>query len=161
MNFYIKKFGQVSLTKIAEDLKVFVDDNLKNKKYYVIAISQGGIVWRIFTMNNLVGRENILKIFTLCTPHNGSKLAHILKHEGIQELRPQSNLLQQLEKNDDGLEYYAIYNPLDLMVFPGTSAIFSKAQENIRVFDFFHPLTFWNKKTLRFILEKIKNDKIW
>ena len=150
---YREKFGHVKLEKVAEQLKTFIENNLANKDFSVIAISQGGIVWRIFALKNNLLIKKVHKVFTLCTPHKGSLLAYLLNLPGIKDLRKNSQTLKEINDHDDGLEYYSIYNPLDLMVFPGTNAVYKKAKINKRVFDWFHPLTFWNKKTLAFIKE--------
>ncbi|MFA6463926.1 MAG: alpha/beta fold hydrolase [Candidatus Paceibacterota bacterium] len=154
---YEKRFGQVELENIAELLKTFIENNLKDKNFSVIAISQGGIIWRIFALKNRYLTKKVEKVITLCTPHNGSLWANLLNLPGVKDLRKNSQILNRINELDDGLEYYSVYNPLDLMVFPGTNAIFKKAKINKRVFDWLHPLTFWNKKTLNFIEETLKS----
>jgi len=150
---YNEKFGHIKLEKVADQLKTFIENTLADKDFSVIAISQGGIVWRIFALKNNLLIKKVQKVFTLCTPHTGSVLAYLLNLPGIKDLRKNSQVLKEINEHDDGLEYYSVYNPLDLMVFPGTNAVYKKAKINKRVFDWFHPLTFWNKKTLAFIKE--------
>lgn len=144
---YDKKFGQVSLKKIAEQLHEYIIEHVTEPELDIVAISQGGIIARYYIAH--YQDKKIRKCITLCTPHAGSLLAYVGIFSGIKELRPDSLLLKELDTNQ--AEYYAVYNPLDLMVFPGWRAKMKEAKENKRVFALLHPLTFWKKETLEFI----------
>lgn len=150
---YGRKFGQVSLREISKELDSFIADNVKESEFDVVAISQGGIIARhqiARTHNN-----RVRKCVTLCAPHHGSWLAYLLFLPGVKDLRPKSPVLNDLDENK--AEYHAVYNPLDLMVLPGWSAKMDSAKSNLCVFSPLHQLTFWNKKTLKFIAESFSN----
>ncbi len=144
---YNEKFGQVSLKNIAEKLHEFILANCVESEIDIVALSQGGVIARYY-----IGKyhdRKIRKCITICTPHHGSLLAYLGIFPGIKELQPRSLFLKELDTNH--AEYYAVYNPLDLMVFPGWSGIFARAKENKRVVSLFHPLTFSHPETLAFI----------
>jgi triacylglycerol lipase len=153
---YVEKFGEVHLTELEKKFSDFIKNNVKEKNIIIIGISQGGIIARIFLGRNK--NKIVEKCITLCTPHNGSLSAYLLKRKGFLDLRPNSELLSNLNNSDETkLTFYSVYTPFDLMVFPGWNAKFSKAKENKRVFALLHPLAFWCKPTLRFILKSL-ND---
>lgn len=149
---YARRFGQVSLNDIARELSEYINNNVKEGQINIIAFSQGGIVARSYITN--YSDKKIDKCITVCTPHNGSFFAYFLFLKGIKELRPKSLLLRNLDIHK--ASYYSVYNPLDLVVFPGISAKFKHAKENKKVFALLHKFTFTNKNTLEFILNVLK-----
>lgn len=151
--FYKKKLGQVPINEISRQLNTFVKKNIKEKSIYSIGISQGGIILRYFIQN--YNSVKISKCITLCTPHYGSKTAYILSLPGIVDLRPDSRFLQEISGKKHKTRYYGVYTPFDLMVLPGWNAKLSQAK-NLKVLSILHPLAFWNKRTLEFILESFK-----
>ena len=151
---YKRKFGDVSLDEIAEDLKAYIQTSLSGRKFFVIAFSQGGIIFRRLVLKHPNLQEQIKAAVTVCTPHHGSWLAFLWFGAGIAELRPKSKTLRELTGLDEKIPYYAVYNPLDSMVVPGTNARFEKARENKRVIAISHYQTFRHPETLRFI-EKV------
>lgn len=145
---YNEKFGLTSLKLIAEKLHKYVSEFVKEPEIYIIGFSQGGIIVRYYIRH--FSDKKVKKCITLCTPHKGSLIASVVGvFPGIKELQPNSQLLKELDTKTD---YYAVYNPLDLMVFPGWRARLDCAKENKMIFSFSHQLTFWRKKTLKYIL---------
>lgn len=149
---YKKRFGQVSLAVIAQELHEFIIANVPEPEFDIVAISQGGVIARYYIAH--YQDRKIRKCITLCTPHRGSLLAYVGIFPGIKELKPSSFLLKELDVRK--AEYYAVYNPLDLMVFPGWFAKLKEAKENKRVFSLLHPFTFSNTATLKFIYDTLE-----
>lgn len=144
---YTRNIGQVSLRVIAEQLHDFITQNVIEKEIDMIALSQGGVVARYYIKH--FDDVNVGRCVTLCTPHRGSLLANIGILPGIKDLQPESALLAELDIQKT--EYYAVYNPLDLMVFPGWHARLDGAKQNKCVLSLTHPRTFNNSTTLAFI----------
>ncbi len=147
---YTKKWGTISLHMLAKNVsKKYTDIDV------IIGMSQGGI---IATLAHEVYGLSVKKIITICTPFKGSLLSYMIYFVGVKELRPKSKLLQLLNEklSKSQTKYYAIYNPLDLMVFPGTSAKNPYAIKTESVFALSHLSTFSSTKTIKFILESIK-----
>jgi len=124
---YINKFGLAPIKEVAKELAEFIDKNVKEKNINIIAISQGGIIALAYLKFYLpaTGKNiNVDKLFTICTPHKGSKLAKIADLPGFIDLRPNSALLKELEifGKENKLNLYSIYTPFDLMVYPGWHA---------------------------------------
>ncbi len=122
--FYEKRFGQEPLTEVADDLEAYVQTNLNGPPFSVVGFSQGGIIFRAFAMRHPEYTKSVEMAVTICTPHHGSLWANFGFGNGVADLRPGSQLLTALAQNDDGIPYYAVYNPYDEIVIPGTSARF-------------------------------------
>lgn len=149
---YKKKFGQVSLKVIAQELHEFILAHVTEPELDIVAISQGGVIARYYIAH--YQDRKIRKCITLCSPHQGSLLAYIGILPGIKELQPSSSFLKELDVKN--AEYYAVYNPADLMVLPGWFAKLREAKENKKVFSLLHPFTFSDRTTLKFIYNTLK-----
>lgn len=151
---YEKCLGQISLKKLAQNF----DDFVKKIKgdFVLVGLSQGGIIGA-YWLEFLKGKKKCKKIVTICSPFHGSYLAHLLSFEGIKELRPGSKFLYNLRKRikKSNVKYYCIWNPLDLIVIPGSSGKLDYAYKNKRVIAPFHSFTFWKKATKETIEEII------
>lgn len=158
---YDKKFGFVSIKVIAQELAEFINKNVKEETINIIGFSQGGIIALAYLkyFKNLPacrhGRE-VNKLFTICTPHKGSRLAKIMNLPGLIDLRPKSNLLEELETfiKDTKINIYSVYTPFDLMVFPGWNARSEFGKQKI-VFAPTHPSAFSWPATLKFIYNNL------
>ena len=119
---YDNKYGLAPLKGVAKDLAEFINKNVKEPDINIIAISQGGIIALAYL--KYFKNINIKKLFTICSPHKGSLLAHIMNLPGLIDLRPKSKLLKDLEDfvQKNKTDIYSIYTPFDLMVFPGWNA---------------------------------------
>jgi triacylglycerol lipase len=151
---YEKKHGEVSLRDIAQELAAFVEKQVTEQGFHIIGVSQGGIIARYYLQN--FNTKIVPKCVTLCTPHEGSLMGYLGKKPGFIDLRPGSDLLRELEKNEHKVSltlFYGIYTPFDLMVFPGWFAHNKFANESKMVLAPVHPLAFWWPSTLRFIRE--------
>ena len=146
---YPKKHGEVSLTEISRKLGEFVKKEVKEKRINIIGISQGGIIARYYFQNNK--QKKIDRFITLCAPHKGSLMGYLLSRPGFLDLRPKSKILEEIKKKKDKMEYFCVYTPFDLMVFPGWNAKLDTARENKMVLALLHPLAFWTGRTLHSI----------
>jgi len=126
---YKNKFGLAPIKEAAKELAEFIDKKVKptfgeagKKSINIIAISQGGII----ALAYLKYYKNIKveKLFTICSPHKGSRMAKIFNLRGLIDLRPNSELLKELEifVKENKINLYSIYTPFDLMVYPGWNA---------------------------------------
>lgn len=145
--FYAQSLGEVSLRVIAEQLHVFIAEHIAEHELDIIGLSQGGVIARYYIKH--FTDKKIRTCITICTPHQGSLLAHVGTRPGIKDLQPMSELLTDLDC--DKADYYAVHNPLDLIVFPGWNARMDDAKENKCVWALTHPLTFSDRATLDFI----------
>jgi pimeloyl-ACP methyl ester carboxylesterase len=154
---YLQNKGQVSIKEIAKELSGFISNNITEEKFDVIGISQGGIIF--LTYLKYFKNKEVGKIFTLCSPHDGSLFAYFGKKPGFIDLRPKSNLLvdiNQFVKNSN-LEIFSVFTPFDLMVFPGWNARLNYGKIKM-VLTPFHPLVFMCSTTKKFIYKNLINN---
>jgi triacylglycerol lipase len=154
--FYTKKYGQESLDEVADELAVFVRECIGGRKFFTVGLSQGGIILRRFLFRHKEYISQVRAAVTICTPHQGSCLAYCWFGRGVADLRPGSRVLRELAEFDDGLPYYAVFNPCDELVFPGTNAKYVRAVMNKEVLTLLHFATFIDKRTLQFVADVLR-----
>jgi triacylglycerol lipase len=120
---YSSTIGLHPLKEMAKELADYINKEVKEESISMVAISQGGIIALAYL--KYFKNKIIKKLFTICTPYNGSLMANFFNLPGIVDLRPKSRLLVELKdfvRENRDIEIYSIYTPLDLMVVPGWSA---------------------------------------
>jgi len=98
------------------------DDDLR-----VVGHSLGGILIRTAAMRS-PGLALKRSVF-INSPHSGSLVAHCLPLPGIRQLQPGSKLMRLLADQPWSAKTLAVWCPGDLMVLPGHSARWEKADE--------------------------------
>lgn len=151
---YDSSVGLHPIKTIAKELSEFIAENVKEESINIIGISQGGIIALAYL--KYYKNRSVKKIFTLCSPHKGSRLAKILNLPGIIDLRPGSKLLKELElfAKEEKLDIYSVYTPFDLMVFPGWNARPESGKQKI-IFAPAHPVAFFWPATKKFIFKNL------
>lgn len=152
---YDSSVGLHPIKTIAKELSEFIAENVKEENINIIGISQGGIIALAYLKYYKI--KNVKKLFTLCSPHKGSRLAKLLNLPGIIDLRPNSKLLIELELfgfEEKNIEIYSVYTPFDLMVFPGWNARPKYGKKKI-VFAPAHPVAFFWPAAKKFIYKNL------
>ncbi|MGF1480982.1 MAG: esterase/lipase family protein [Cyanophyceae cyanobacterium] len=91
----------------------------------LIGFSMGGIITRYY-LQRLGGVERVKRYISISAPNNGTLTAYALPLPGIVQMRPNSLLLQDL--NRDGAEILGrvnatvMWTPYDLMIVPSFSS---------------------------------------
>ena len=90
-----------------------------NERVHVVGHSLGGLIAR-YLVQRLGGDRRIQSLVTLGTPHQGSRWAHVVPAPLIRQLRPGSELYQELAEPVRGCAtaITAIYSDLDQVVLP-------------------------------------------
>jgi len=156
---YQEKFGSVSLVKIAKKLANYMEKRRNEAKIVTVGLSQGGII-AAYWLEFLGGKKYCDSCWTICTPFSGSLLSYLLPLPGLVELRPESDLLQSLKQAmaTSCVSYLGIWNPLDLFVFPGTSARCASQKASYLVLAPSHPLTFWMPRTIKLVCQGVRKN---
>ena len=151
---YDNRIGLAPIKANAKELAEFIRKNIKEEAINIIGLSHGGIIALVYL--KYYKNKNVEKIFTICTPHKGSRLANKINLPGIVDLRPNSKLLEELENfvKENKIDIYSVYTPFDLMVLPGWYARSKYGKQKI-VFAPTHPLAFSWSATLKFIYENL------
>jgi triacylglycerol lipase len=125
--YYYNSSGNVRFADLGRQLA----DEIRrlDEEVNVVGFSMGGLIIRAA---HLVDPTLPLRRAAfLNSPHSGSWLSWLLPLRGIRQMRPGSEFMRQLRDAPWDIPTLVTWCPLDLMVFPGTSARWDKAQETI------------------------------
>ncbi|MCZ2848422.1 esterase/lipase family protein [Modestobacter sp. VKM Ac-2978] len=91
-------------------------------RVHVVGHSLGGLVAR-YLVQRLGGDARVESLVTLGTPHGGSRWAHVLPTRLVRQLRPGSDLFQELAAPAPQCRtrVTAVYSDLDQMVVPSSA----------------------------------------
>jgi len=119
----------------------------------------GGIVARYY-LQKLDGAQRTKSFFSIATPHNGSYWAYFpYPTKGVKQLRPNSEFLNELRKNDHQLEdlnLYSYWTPLDTSIIPSSSSCWQIAV-NKKFFSLLHLTIIFNRKLVKEIIRNLNN----
>ncbi|MCX6718305.1 MAG: hypothetical protein NTY81_01735 [Candidatus Staskawiczbacteria bacterium] len=151
---YESRIGIHPIKVISKELADYIKKNIKEENINIISFSQGGVI--VLAYLKFYKNKNVKKLFTICTPHKGSKWAYMLNWPGFIDLRPNSQLLKELEDFAPTAEtnVYSIYTPLDLVVFPGWNAKPTHGKTKM-VWAPTHSTAFWWPATMQFIYKNL------
>ena len=120
----------------------------------LIGFSMGALVSRYF-LQRLGGAATVRRYISISGPHKGTVTAFARGMRGIQQMRPASPLLLDLEKDEKpwgGVEVHSFWTPMDLMIVPASSSRLEGAME--RKFPvLLHPLMLSNRKVIDAVIE--------
>ena len=108
--------------RVAGDLAAAVEELCAETGYervHVVGHSMGGLIARYY-VQRLGGDERVHTLVTLGTPHHGTWHAYLLPTRLVRQLRPGSELLEELDAPtpDCRTRHVSIYSDLDQMVVP-------------------------------------------
>lgn len=139
-------------------------------EFDVVAHSAGGLVVRYF-IQNLQSHKPIRRLITLGTPHQGTNVTQVMPGLGMMgQVRPGSPFLQELnaDPTPGPTKYTAVWNPLDGVIIPGTSAKLPAARnvENVLLRGVTHWGYLVQPKVARFIADTLEKgflggDREW
>ncbi len=129
---YEKRFGQVSLETLAEQLAAVVErisGDVQDGKIDLVGFSMGALISRTY-IQCLGGRDRIGRFISISGPQRGTWTAYLVPGRlfdlpGCVEMRPKSDLLKRLECDPDPwgeVEVHTIRSTLDHMIVPATSS---------------------------------------
>ncbi len=90
----------------------------------IVGYSMGGIVSRYY-IQRMGGAQRVQRFITLSSPHNGTWVAYGSLRPGCMQMRPNSPLLKDLNRDVTTLEqlnFTSIWTPLDMMIVPASSS---------------------------------------
>jgi hypothetical protein len=98
------------------------------ERVHVVGHSMGGLVARYY-VQRLGGDERVHTLVTLGTPHDGTQMAYALPHPLVRQLRPGSDLVEELAEPAPGCRtrFVAVWSDLDQMIAPKRSATITHA----------------------------------
>ncbi|MDA0268729.1 MAG: triacylglycerol lipase [Cyanobacteria bacterium] len=116
--------GEVGLDQLALQVRDYVTAYLAEQPFDLLGFSMGGIVSRYY-LQRLGGLQPVQRFITLSSPHNGTLTAYARNRPGVKQMRPGSDLLQDLNRTLTDLEqvqFTSLWTPYDLMILPAHSS---------------------------------------
>jgi pimeloyl-ACP methyl ester carboxylesterase len=93
------------------------------ERVHVVGHSLGGVVARYY-VQRMGGDARVHTLCTLGSPHSGTSAAHLLPSRLVRQLRPESELMQELAAPTPGCRtrFVAFWSDLDQLIVPKRSA---------------------------------------
>ncbi|MDJ1175440.1 esterase/lipase family protein [Roseofilum capinflatum] len=147
--------GNVGLDRLAEQIKGYVDQAFSQDiRFDIVAFSMGGIISRYY-LQRLGGLKRCDRFITLSSPHNGSLMAYFRQNPGCVQMRPNSEFLQDLNRDLDRLnsiQFTSIWTNNDLMILPANSSQVPVGK-NITVPVLIHPWMLTDDRTIELVVQ--------
>ena len=124
--------------------------------FVLIGHSMGCLIARYY-LQELQGYRRCSMLHAISGPHHGSWWACCFSWQGAIDMRPNSELLSQLQHSQHRLEGIALFSyrtPYDLMILPSTSSHWELA-ENFVTHTCLHNLMVTNKQVTDTIIQSI------
>lgn len=129
----VPNFGTVGLEKLAHRVADYIANTFGTEQSIdLIGFSMGGIVTRYY-LQRLGGIKRVERYISISAPNHGTLMAYTLPFPGVVQMRPNSELLQDL--NGDGakllsrINFTVMWTPWDLMIIPPSSSRMSVGKE--------------------------------
>jgi pimeloyl-ACP methyl ester carboxylesterase len=120
----------------AERLARLVEKTCEETGYervHVVGHSLGGVVARYY-VQRMGGDARVHTLCTLGSPHAGTYAAHLLPHRLVRQLRPDSELMRELQAPAPGCRtrFVAFWSDLDQLIVPRAAARIEHADLSVR-----------------------------
>lgn len=118
--------GSAPLETLAEQVANFVERTFRpDQPFDLVGFSMGGLVTRYY-IQRLGGVDRVQRYVTISAPHHGTITAYGLPLKGVQQMRPKSDFLQDLNRDMvevlGRLQFTSVWTPYDLMIIPASSS---------------------------------------
>ncbi|MEB3228445.1 MAG: triacylglycerol lipase [Synechocystis sp.] len=118
--------GSASLAQLAKQVADYIDQTFSPQQAIdLVGFSMGGVVTRYY-LQRLNGVKRVKRYITISAPNQGTLLGYSLPLTGVQEMRWQSEFLQDLNQDYQAmlaaLQVTVLWTPFDLMILPPSSS---------------------------------------
>lgn len=117
--------GSLGLASLAQQLADYISQTFDPEQSIdIVGYSMGGLVSRYY-VQRLGGINRVQRFITISSPHKGTLTAYSLPLPGYLDMRPHSNLLQDLDRDVAILKqinFTSIWTPFDVMILPSDSS---------------------------------------
>lgn len=148
-------YGNLGLDKLAEQISNYVAKNFPpSQKFDLIGLSMGGLVSRYY-LQKLGGSDRVERFITISSPHKGTLMAHFLPLTSCVQMRPNSEFLQDLNRDLKPLtkvNYTCLWTPYDFIIVPPESSLLGIGKE-IKLEVFTHRMMVRDDRTFQAIAE--------
>lgn len=118
--------GRSPLPDLARQVAAYVGDIFTPQQTFdLVGFSMGGLVTRYY-LQRLGGNERVERYISISAPNNGTLSAYSSWFPGIQQMRPNSEFLRDLNHDvESALEKIKVtwmWTPFDVMILPANSS---------------------------------------
>ena len=129
----VPNFGIIGLEELAHGLADYIAKTFATEKPIdLIGFSMGGIVTRYY-LQRLGGIERVQRYISISAPNHGTVMAYSLPFTGVNQMRPNSELLRDLNRDGSELlgkiDFTFMWTPFDLMIIPAHSSRMTVGKE--------------------------------
>ncbi len=122
---------RVAAAQLAEEVEALVAET-GYERVHVVGHSMGGLIARYY-VTRLGGDERVHTLVTLGSPHHGTYTAYVWPSRIMQQLRPGSPLMQELEQPIASCRtrFLCYWSDLDQLMFPQRTAALDHPDLNV------------------------------
>jgi pimeloyl-ACP methyl ester carboxylesterase len=122
---------RVAAAQLAEEVEALVAET-GYERVHVVGHSMGGLIARYY-VTRLGGDERVHTLVTLGSPHHGTYTAYAWNSRIMQQLRPGSPLMQELEQPIESCRtrFLCYWSDLDQLMFPQRTAALEHPDLNV------------------------------
>ncbi|NEP56791.1 MAG: alpha/beta fold hydrolase [Symploca sp. SIO2G7] len=117
--------GTLGLDQLAKQVVDYITEHFEPEQPLdLVGFSMGGLVSRYY-IQRLGGIERVQRYVNISAPNNGTWTAYLLSRLGCVQMRPDSEFLQDLNRDCQMLErlnFTRLWTPFDLMIVPASSS---------------------------------------
>jgi pimeloyl-ACP methyl ester carboxylesterase len=152
-----------SIPVLAEQTALEIDSLLKKlqvQQVDIIAHSLGGLVARHY-LQKMGGDGKVRNLFTLGTPHQGTRWSRFAVLPHLKQLAPQSELLEELNRapSPEKTQVTVIYGTLDIFTLPRHSGAW-RGVDNIELDQVGHAGLLFSKRVAQIILSRLRTSAV-
>jgi triacylglycerol lipase len=119
-------YGIACLTELAQQVDDYIKTNFPDEQPIdLVGFSMGGVVTRYY-LQRLGGIKKVQRYVSISAPNNGTLMAYGLPLKGVQQMCPNSEFLQNLNRDHHKLlqqiNVTVIWTPYDFMIVPAKSS---------------------------------------
>jgi triacylglycerol lipase len=150
--------GSLGLDLLAKQLAEYISETFHPEQSIdLVGYSMGGIVSRYY-VQRLGGINRVQRFITISSPHNGTVTAYSLPLPGYLHMRPDSDLLLDLNQDVTMLKrinFTSMWTPFDVMILPAKSSKMPVGKE-VKLNVLLHRQMVTDSQSINALVEELK-----
>ncbi|MEO6860334.1 MAG: alpha/beta fold hydrolase [Microcoleus sp.] len=150
-------WGNASIDELAQQMADYIDKNFKRQQPLdIVGLSMGGLVTRYY-LQRLGGINRVQRFIAISSPHSGTWTAYTLWGKGCIQMRPNSEFLEDLNRDAallEKLNFTSIWTDWDFIIVPASSSQISAAKE-VKLSVFAHAMMARHDRSLKAVAEAL------
>lgn len=150
--------GSLGLDLLAKQLAEYISERFHPEQSIdLVGYSMGGIVSRYY-VQRLGGINRVQRFITISSPHNGTFTAYSLPLPGYLHMRPDSDLLRDLNQDVTMLKrlnFTSMWTPFDAMILPANSSRMPVGKE-VKLNVLLHRQMVTDSQSINALVEELK-----